>query len=325
MKSVSKTIEQKTSPLLGFPKPGEFIEMTGTHMLEASDRAVFNLLYQHAHDSGRLLDPAAEWEMPLATLRSALSRHDNNMRLRETLTRLQSVTVSVSYIDEEGEPSVVLTGLFDFFDLPVKDLSKRRTFRYGLPRKLAPMLERSGRWGRIRAEIVCSMTSKYAIALYELVQLKANMDRCLEVFPVERLRELLGVPPGNYDRVDNLMRKVIDPAVLQVNGLSDMSVAIEQRRRHSRAPVHEFALTWWKKQGDEFREALQERSRSKVGRMARLKGNVEKIDLARHGQMTAARTGLAETLATRRDKRRDEVRPSSSDLPLAHDKIVASS
>jgi hypothetical protein len=40
------------------------------------------------------------------------------------------------------------------------------------------------------------------------------------------------------------MRKVIDPAVLQVNGLSDMSVAIEQRRRHSRAPVHEFALTW---------------------------------------------------------------------------------
>ena len=57
----------KNQPLLGFPKPGEFIEMTGTHMLEASDRAVFNLLYQHAHDSGRLLDPSAEWEMPLNT------------------------------------------------------------------------------------------------------------------------------------------------------------------------------------------------------------------------------------------------------------------
>lgn len=253
--------------------------MTGTHMLEASDRAVFNLLYQHAHDSGRLLDPAAEWEMPLNTLRSALSRHDNNTRLRETLMRLKGVTVSVSYIDEHGEPRVVITGLFDFFDVPAKDLSKHPTLRYGLPRKLAPMLERSGRWGRIRAEIVCSMTSKYAIALYELVQLKANMDRCLEVFPVDRLRELLGVPPGNYERVDNLMRKVIDPAVLQVNGLSDMSVAIEQRRRHSRAPVHEFALTWWKKEGNEFRVAMQERNRSKVGRMARLRGEVEKAEV----------------------------------------------
>lgn len=149
-----------------------------------------------------------------------------------------------------------------------------------MPRKLAPILESSGRWGRIKAEIICSMTSKYAIALYELVQLRANMDRCVEVFPVDRLRELLGVPPGNYERVDNLMRKVIDPAVLQVNGLSDMSVAIEQRRRHSRAPVHEFTLAWWKKQGDEFRAAMQERNRSKVGRMARLRGEVEKADVA---------------------------------------------
>lgn len=277
MKLPSKTIEQKTNAL-GFPKPGEFIEMTGTHMLEASDRAVFNLLYQHAHDSGQLLNPTAEWEIPLNTLRSALSRHDNNARLRDTLMRLKSVAVTVSYTDEEGEPRVIITGLFDFFDIPAKELTKRPTLRYGLPRKLAPMLERSGRWGRIRAEIVCSMTSKYAIALYELVQLKASMDRCVEIFSVERLRELLGVPPGNYERVDNLMRKVIEPAVLQVNGLSDMGVSIEQRRRHSRAPVHEFALAWWKKQGDEFRAAMQERNRSKVGRMARLRGKVEKTE-----------------------------------------------
>jgi hypothetical protein len=274
MKLPSKTIAQKTNAL-GFPKPGEFIEMTGTHVLEASDRAIFNLLYQHAHDSGRLLDPAAEWEIPLNTLREALSKHDSNERLRETLIRLRGVNVNVRYTDENGEPRQIITGLFDFFDVPAKDLSKRPTLRYGLPRKLAPMLERSGRWGRIRAEIVCSMTSKYAIALYELVQLKANLERCVEVFPVERLRELLGVPPGNYERVDNLMRKVIDPALLQVNGLSDMGVAIEPRRRHSRAPVHEFAVAWWKKQGDEFRSAMQERSRSKVGRMARLRGEVE--------------------------------------------------
>ena len=31
------------------------------------------------------------------------------------------------------------------------------------------------------------MTSKYAIALYEMVQLRANMDRCVETFPFRDL------------------------------------------------------------------------------------------------------------------------------------------
>ena len=54
MAMLSRTVEQKTN-YLGFPKPGELIEMTGTHVLEASDRAILNILYQHAHDSGKLL------------------------------------------------------------------------------------------------------------------------------------------------------------------------------------------------------------------------------------------------------------------------------
>jgi len=280
MAIVSRTAEQKTN-YLGFPKPGELIEMTGTHALEASDRAILNLLYQHAHDSGKLLEQNAEWEIPLATVRQAFSRHESSDRLRDSLTRLMSVKVNVAYVAETGdgvegpEQRVVITGLFDFFDVSAKELAKRATLRYGLPRKLAPILESSGRWGRIKAEIVCSMTSKYAIALYELIQLRANMEKAVETFPIDRFRELLGVPPGTYVRGDNFQRKVLDPAVLEVNGLSDMSLQIELERLHSRAPIHAVTLGWWRKSGDEFREAMQERGRSKVGRMARLRGQVE--------------------------------------------------
>ena len=38
----------------GFPKP-RVDEIAGAHELEAPDRAILNLLYQHAHDSGRLM------------------------------------------------------------------------------------------------------------------------------------------------------------------------------------------------------------------------------------------------------------------------------
>src|SRR5580704_7611136 len=285
MATLSRTVEQKTN-FHGFPKPGELIEMTGTHVLEASDRAILNLLYQHAHDSGKLLELKAEWEIPLATLRQAFSKHESSDRLRDSLNRLMSVKVNVAYVAESTdgaespEQRIVITGLFDFFDVSAKELAKRATLRYGLPRKLAPILESSGRWGRIKAEIVCSMTSKYAIALYELIQLRANMERCVETFPIDRFRELLGVPPGTYARADNFQRKVLDPAVLEVNGLSDMSVQIELERQHSRAPIDAVTLAWWKKSGAEFRTAMNERNRSKVGRMARLKGMVETINVA---------------------------------------------
>jgi hypothetical protein len=257
---------------------------------------------------GRLLDPAAEWEMPLTSIRQAISKHESSDRLKDCLHRLMHVMVNVVYVAEDRgdgpEQRVVITGLFDFFDVSARELAKRATLKYGLPRKLAPILASSGRWGRIKAEIVCSMTSKYGIALYELVQLKANMERCVETVSMERLRELMGVPPGKYERVDNLMRKVIDPAMLQVNKLSDMSVAIEPRRRHSRAPVHEFDLAWWRKQGDELRDAIRERNRPKFGRMARLRGQVEQLAEDRLGLVNAE---VAEKLERMRAEERAKV------------------
>src|ERR1700674_1691362 len=99
MAMLSRTVEQKTNHL-GFPKPGEVIEMTGTQVLEASDRAILNLLYQHAHDSGKLLAENAEWEIPLATIRQAFSKHESSDRLRDSLTRLMSVKVNVAYVAE---------------------------------------------------------------------------------------------------------------------------------------------------------------------------------------------------------------------------------
>lgn len=268
------TVLQRTN-LDGFPKAGELIEISGAHELEAADRAILNLLYQHAHESGRLGERDAEWEIPLGSLRFANS-HKGNERTLDSLKRLLRVVVTVPVpIPEIGEPGYLLTHLFDFFQLPASETHPRAFVRFGLPRKLQPILARSNRWGRIRAEVVCAMTSKYAMAVYELVCLRANMERSIETFTVERFRDLLGVPPGAYANGAHFWIKVIEPAVLEVNGLSDIGVQIELVRRHPRAPATAVTLAWWKKQGDEFRSAVQERGRSKMGRMARLRGTVE--------------------------------------------------
>ena len=276
----SLTVEQRSN-FLGFPKPGEMIDMVGTHTLEASDRAIVNILYQHAHDSGKLAEVGAEWEIPLGIVRDAFSKHESSDRLINSLKRLQGVVATVSYVDQKGnepEQRVVITGLFAFFDVSARQLEKRATLRYGLPPKLVPIIAQSGYWGRIKAEIVCAMTSKYAMALYEQVQLRANLNRCVETIEIGRFRDMLGVPPGTYKLGPDFLRFVIKPALLEVNGLSDMGVDIDVVRKHARAPVTAVSMSWWRKEGDDFRAAMQERARPKVGRMARLKGKVEKIE-----------------------------------------------
>jgi len=83
------------------------------------------------------------------------------------------------------------------------------------------------------------------------------------------------VPPGAYEQGSDFAKRVTAPAVLEVNGLSDMGVELSLERRSRFAPIESVTVTWWKKQGDEFRAAMQERNRSKIGRMARLRGEIE--------------------------------------------------
>jgi hypothetical protein len=271
---MSLTVNQFTN-VNGFPKAAELIEITGAHALEASDRAIFNQLLQIAHESDRLVEPDAEWEITLASLRKASSKHESNDRVRESLRRLRRTEVKVTYLSARtNKQRVMETHLLEFTDTDEEE-SKDATVQFGIPKRLRVVLAKSNRWGRIRCEISYAMTSKYAIALYELVCLRANREHCVEVLSYEQFRDLLGVPPGTYERGLDFRRKVVDPALLEVNGLSDRGVVIDLRRRHARAPIHEVAISWWKKSGEEFRAALQERSRSKVGRMARLKGEVE--------------------------------------------------
>jgi hypothetical protein len=269
----SLTIRQ-VSNYSGWPKAAELIEIEGAHALEASDRALMNTLLQHAHDSGRLTEADAEWEIPLVQLRTAQSKHGSNDRIKESIRRIRRVEVKIAYTTPEGENRVLESNLLNFTDTSEDD-HPGATVQFGIPKRLRLILARSNRWGRIRCEIAYAMSSKYAIALYEMIALRANLDRCVEIIDITKFRELLGVPPGAYDRADNFARFVLSPAELEVNGLSDMNVRLELTRKHPRAPAHAVTLSWWRKTEDEFRMASQERGRSKVGRMARLKGRAE--------------------------------------------------
>jgi hypothetical protein len=148
---MTRTLVQKTNHE-GFPKPGELIEITGAYALEASDRAILNILYQHAHDSGRLADPGAEWEVPLSALRFSGS-HKGSERVRDSMDRLMRIVVTVPFV-EAGEPLILKTHLLDVAVLSAEEGRGHAFCRFGIPKMLAPILLPSSRWGRIKAEII---------------------------------------------------------------------------------------------------------------------------------------------------------------------------
>ena len=150
----SRTVTQRSNAD-GFPKAGELIEMTGLEDLEASQRAISNLLYQHAHDSGRIADPGAEFEIPMATIRSAVSKHESGDRLRQSLLAIAGVRGMVSFTtqakgSERGVETIRIAGLFEFFDVERQDLTAGAKLRYGLNRRLVAVINQSARWGASR-------------------------------------------------------------------------------------------------------------------------------------------------------------------------------
>jgi hypothetical protein len=73
------------------------------------------------------------------------------------------------------------------------------------------------------------------------------------------------------------LQRVIQPAVLEVNGLADFGVQIEPVRKGGTVwgEVISFRMAWWRKDVPDLQAAYSELKRAKVGRMARLRGRVE--------------------------------------------------
>jgi len=86
--------------------------------------------------------------------------------------------------------------------------------------------------GRVKNAVIFAFTSKYGLAVYELVAARINLKHMWqEEFTVADFRALVGVPDGKLERIPNLLQRVIQPAVLEVNGLADFGVKIEPIRK----------------------------------------------------------------------------------------------
>ncbi|MGV0949613.1 MAG: replication initiation protein [Azonexus sp.] len=99
---------------------------------------------------------------------------------------------------------------------------------YLAPKVVPYLTQLAGEFVRYRINHVAGMSSVYAIRLYELLlQWLSEGKRDVEI---EWLKEAFQIPEC-YSRLFNLKKRVIDPAVEQVNTHSDLHVSYTQRKR----------------------------------------------------------------------------------------------
>ena len=268
-----RTIDQKPKGD-EFAKARELIEIRGTGGLSLQDRRVMNVLY--ANSGTKIFDEISH-VIGIAEQRGA---HKGGERVKDSILRLMKTVVEVPTKDSKGAPATKLVQILSDTTVSDDDNNPAGQVVYSFSRGMREIIKDSTLWGRVRSAVVFAFTSKYALALYELITARINLKHVWqEEFSVDDFRALLGVPNGKLERIPNLLQRVIQPAALEVNGLADFGVQIEPIRKggQQRGLVTGFRVAWWRKDLPDLQAAHRELKRVKTGRLARLRGETEGV------------------------------------------------
>lgn len=246
-------------------KAGEIIEIVGHHSLGLSARRTANLLIHNAHgpDLGRA---GQDFEIELSELRGT---HCANDDLEQDIEALMKTIVRV----KKPDGSVTRFQLLGGNNLADRD-RQRGKFTYRFDPEMIALIRDSGHFAKLDLVVLWSMRSRYAMTLYELVAKRFHLTAVsCQRWPLQKFRELIGVPEDAYPRFGELNKHVLRLAVEEINFLvPQFSIRLGFEKRNRRVAF--VTLSWWRKSLGEYDLARRELARPKVGRKARQRGQV---------------------------------------------------
>ena len=246
-------------------KPGELVDIVEMTPLTLADRRIYNLLIEHAWET---IDKPVEHRITKKALRGS---HNVNDRVGDTIERLMAaiVKIKVKHNDREEVERVQLLGG------NTEQLHADGVVRYEFPAKLRRIIKNSTIFARLQKEVMFALSSKYSLALYEMVQKRGNLNRNSEEFSLQDLRGFLGVPKSKLTTWSNFNNRALTPAIKEVSAISDY--IIEATLLRTGRAVTRVLLTWWPKDAEGVQQVAAELDHSKVGRRARIEGTVELV------------------------------------------------
>ena len=280
---MGRTLKQRHSGE-GIVKPGELIDIRQSAALTLHDRRVLNLLIEHAGP-----DIASDRQHRIAMVRLRGPTHRGGERVRDSIERLMKTLIMIPTKDSNGNKATTRVQLLSSTTTTDDEDNPAGEVAYTFHKEVRDIVARSEYWGRIKASVMFAFSSKYALALYEAICLRQNLKSDNQFFKPDDFRELFGVDRDLLTRFPDFKRRVLDPALAEVNHLSDGNVEVEViREGGARSTVMGYRLRWSRKTSEEWQAVMDELLRPKVGRKARIEGKVEVLTFTDSGPRLVA-------------------------------------
>ena len=248
-------------------KPSELIQITGHENLSAIARRSITLLWHNAHRQG--VEEGKDYVIPLTDLVSV--DHRSYQMVEEDIVALMQTIITVKHADGSVRRVQFLGG---------NDMSDPNrpsgTLTYSFDKRLVEVLRDSSIWGKISLPVLMSLSSKYAVSLYENVAQWAGLEHKIsQVITVKDFRDMLGVEGTKYEAFGAFNKHVIKPVVQEINALASFNISILPIKTGRK--VTHIRLGWWVKSLDEEKLAWSELQKSSIGRKVRISNQVSTV------------------------------------------------
>lgn len=149
---------------------------------------------------------------------SGLSGEHNHKHLKSALKELQERSIEYNIMEKDKE---VEWGAFSLLS-EVKITHKDEYISFAFPPTIQNNIVRPNIYALLNLGIISSLKSKYAIALYEMMQDYKKIKKIR--IDIDTLRKMMGVDEAQYKIFTTFKTKVIDSAVDEINEKTDLKI-----------------------------------------------------------------------------------------------------
>lgn len=243
-------------------KASELIDIIEMTSLTRVDRIVFNEMLRNAHNA---MEQGKEHQIHKSEL-GLMDKHDE--RILETIHRLVATQIKIR-ITRDGEDFDRVMSILSRVDNAVR---KNGQIYYKFSDDVVELIRNSDIFARLKREVVHSLSSKYSLALYEILSKRINLEyKVFEEFDIITLRKLLGVEDKKLPMYANFKARVLVTAIKEVNDLTEIGCNFQEVKNGKAVSL--VRLMWWKKDLSALNEVKKMRETHTQARRGRRAGD----------------------------------------------------
>lgn len=139
--------------------------------------------------------------------------------IQESLKELMSIVVDYNILGKDKQEEWGAFTLLSEVKVAGGEIS------YAFPPSIKNALLNPRMYARINIAVTRGLSSKYSLALYEIARDYVNVS--IPRMTISTFRKLMGLDEGQYDNFPDLRRRVIEPAMDEINAKTDLSISVE--------------------------------------------------------------------------------------------------